>query len=111
MKSESLLKKVLRIVLVDHGGFSALCPVRFELPPKNQTIIVTHFLSRALNSVFHGGMTVSGNRPVTQLTVLLAVKASMLMLSWATNLWQRLQQKSGEAFGAAFGAQQDKPNQ
>ena len=53
----------------------------------------TQFLSRALNSAFHGGMTASGNRPETHPIVSLAVKASMLMLSWSTNLWQMLQQK------------------
>ena len=92
-KSESLLKKVLRIVLVDHGGFSALCPVRFELPLKKPNHHCDPLPFRALNSVFHGGMTASRNRPVTQSTVLLAVKASMLMLSWSTSLWQMLQQK------------------
>ena len=95
VKSESLLKKVLRIALVGHGGFSVLCPVRFELPLEisNFHNSQIHFPPRVLNSVFHGATIASGNPPVTCSAVFLAVKVSMLTLSWSTNLWQMLQQK------------------
>ena len=92
VKSESLLKMVSRSALVGRGGSSVPCPLRFE---PNVEVLNHHcLLFRVSNSVFHGGTTASGNQQMIYLTAILVVKASMLMLSYSTNLWLRSEQKT-----------------